>query len=355
MTKSLFERLRVTDWPELDRSLWQESLCPADPFGEAGRAATWRPSTITAVEKAYGTFLWWLAREGLLEPAVMPSDRISEETIRSFLQDYSEGRAPLSVAAAVRGIAYAIRAIAPSSDGLPWLTKLAHHMVNTGEPSRPKLPRMASSQELWGLAENLMQQGRIEMEDTLSRGAVLFRDGLIIACLVFRPVRLRNLVDFRIGETLFEKNGRYWVRFDTTETKKGVPIEFVFPYSLSAHIAYYLNAVRPVLLKEAKNYAGQKFWLGRRGRPLSGVDLSTRIANLTEKHLGRRCSPHLFRDAAATAIAVNAPEHVGITKSVLGHATLASSQNHYNQAQSFAAIDLYGATLDKLSKGLSRN
>lgn len=147
MTKSLFERLRVTDRPELDRSLWQESLCPADPFGEAGRAATWRPSTITAVEKAYGTFLWWLAREGLLEPAVMPSDRISEETIRSFLQDYSEGRAPLSVAAAVRGIAYAIRAIAPASDG-----PLADEVGSPHDQHRGALaPQAASHGEFSGV------------------------------------------------------------------------------------------------------------------------------------------------------------------------------------------------------------
>jgi len=67
---------------------------------------------------------------------------------------------------------------------------------------------------------------------------------------------------------------------------------------------------------------------------MDGEAIAQRIGNVTKAHLGRRISPHLFRDCVATHIAIHDPKHVGITKAVLTHATLATSQKYYNQAGS---------------------
>jgi integrase len=56
-------------------------------------------------------------------------------------------------------------------------------------------------------------------------------------------------------------------------------------------------------------------------------------------------TPHLFRDAAATAIAIHDPEHVNNIMPVLGHATLTTSEQHYNQAQGLEAGRRYHGTL----------
>jgi hypothetical protein len=58
--------------------------------------------------------------------------------------------------------------------------------------------------------------------------------------------------------------------------------------------------------------------------------------------------PHLFRDGAATAIAIVDPEHVGTIASVLGHSTLATSERHYNQARGLEAGRRYHGTIEQL-------
>ena len=55
-------------------------------------------------------------------------------------------------------------------------------------------------------------------------------------------------------------------------------------------------------------------------------------------------TPHLFRDAAATSIAIHDSEHVTNIMPVLGHATLTTSERHYNQAQGLEAGRRYHGT-----------
>ena len=79
--------------------------------------------------------------------------------------------------------------------------------------------------------------------------------------------------------------------------------------------------------------------------------MAERIATKTKKHLGSRISPHLFRDCAATDIALLDPQHIGITKSVLQHSTLASSQKYYNQATSFSAVRGFETVIEAIRTG----
>ncbi len=55
----------------------------------------------------------------------------------------------------------------------------------------------------------------------------------------------------------------------------------------------------------------------------------------------------------ATDIAIHDPTHVGITKCVLGHSTLATSQKYYNSAGSFEAADRHRQIVDTL-RGAAR-
>ena len=56
---------------------------------------------------------------------------------------------------------------------------------------------------------------------------------------------------------------------------------------------------------------------------------------------GRYLSPHLFRDCAATTIAIDDPRHARSIMDILGHSTLATSEKHYNQARSLDASRQY--------------
>jgi hypothetical protein len=61
------------------------------------------------------------------------------------------------------------------------------------------------------------------------------------------------------------------------------------------------------------------------GKGMSVGTLYGRIMKLTRARFGHAVNPHLFRDAAATSIATEDPEHVYVTRSVLGHSTLRTS------------------------------
>ena len=100
---------------------------------------------------------------------------------------------------------------------------------------------------------------------------------------------------------------------------------------------WYVEKARDVLRRRDGGPDEGWLWIGRRGCRMQDNDISQRVARVTTQRLGRTISPHMFRDCVATDIAIHDPQHVGITKAVLGHATLASSQKYYNQAGSFAA------------------
>jgi hypothetical protein len=49
--------------------------------------------------------------------------------------------------------------------------------------------------------------------------------------------------------------------------------------------------------------------------------------------LGQAIHPYLFRDCAATTIAIDDPAHVGIAFRLLGHRTEPTTERYYNQAR----------------------
>jgi integrase len=75
------------------------------------------------------------------------------------------------------------------------------------------------------------------------------------------------------------------------------------------------------------------------------------VRQRTKAAFGAAMSPHPFRDCAATAIAIADPEHVRDIMAILGHATLATSQRHYNQARGLEASRRYQGTIDRLRAG----
>ena len=135
------------------------------------------------------------------------------------------------------------------------------------------------------------------------------------------------------------------VRFGTQETKTGAAMEWDYPDWLREPIIWYVEKARDVLRRRDGGPDEGWLWIGRRGCRMQDNDISQRVARVTTQRLGRTISPHMFRDCVATDIAIHDPRHVGITKAVLGHATLASSQKYYNQAGSFAASGRYQAVM----------
>jgi site-specific recombinase XerD len=172
----------------------------------------------------------------------------------------------------------------------------------------------------------------------------------MISLLAARPLRRRNFRSMQIGRHLIWEGGTYWLRFGADETKTHSPIEAPVPEALTAKLKRYLSHFRPLLAERngrwnrggrAQDRQAFALWVSKDGSAMTEIAIYFRISKVTRARFGHVINPHLFRDSAATSIAVEDPESVHITRSILGHGTLLTSEQHYNHAQSLEALRQY--------------
>jgi integrase/recombinase XerD len=104
---------------------------------------------------------------------------------------------------------------------------------------------------------------------------------------------------------LVREGGGWQIRFASAETKTGEPIDAPFPTGLVPYLERYLDHYRTLLMGE--RYRGERVWIGYRFKPEASHTIGITIAERTKRAFGRRVNPHLFRDCAATSIAVHDP------------------------------------------------
>jgi site-specific recombinase XerD len=107
----------------------------------------------------------------------------------------------------------------------------------------------------------------------------------------------------------------------------------------------YLQLWRPRLASPDRVAGSQAMWLTREGTAISPNHLHFRITRHTAGAFGRPVNPHLFRDAAATTIALADPDRVGIVTPLLNHASLNTAQRHYNLASMTSAAEAWHEVL----------
>src|SRR5262249_22209575 len=121
----------------------------------------------------------------------------------------------------------------------------------------------------------------------------------------------------------------------------------------------YLAVHRPLLAQRTGRWnklGGQKarsaLWVSKDGSAMTEIAIHFRVIKLTKAKFGKALSMHLFRDCAGTSIAEAHRDHVLITKSVLGHTSLRTSERHYNHARSRQAMNLHQAGILNLRRTL---
>ena len=114
------------------------------------------------------------------------------------------------------------------------------------------------------------------------------------------------------------------------------------PEPLLPYLLRYLQEIRPVLVGESKH---DGFWASYHGRPLSGGRLYGIVRARTIAKFGKAMSLHDFRRAAATFLAMDAPEKIGLIPGVLQHVKSEVGEQHYNLARSMQAGRRFAAHL----------
>jgi site-specific recombinase XerD len=352
MTGSTALQAKLQDWPEVDQLQWAQATEAADILAPAGLAAKWTVATRKTVIKGYGRWLAWLEAERLLDRQESPAARSTPENVAAYIGHLRSKHASTTVWSYTHALAMALMVMEPSVT-IEWLWQIERRLARVKTPVRRKVERLVSIKELYRFGLDLMADAGSKHDPGSVEGARVFRNGLMIALLAARPIRIRNLRSIAIGENLVKANARYYLVFQAHETKTRKPLEFEVPDELSSCIATYIATYRPILLgrrrppaQAGENHApGSALWVSQFGTAMKDFAIYTAISNLTRKRFGRHVNPHLFRDCAATSVALEDAAHVGIVPSILGHACMSTSERYYNHALSIRAMALHQAEI----------
>jgi integrase/recombinase XerD len=347
--------LPLDQWPSSDQCLWLQCCDGQGPFGMDNRAFRWGTRRCKIVEDAYGRFLGWRKLLGDHEPVTDPAARITLDAVAAFIKHMDgSGLSSVSIGMQIGALCSIAQAFAPDADW-SWLKRKYFRQKHRAIPSREKRTRVVPSAALYALGVDLMEtatDGARHAQPFFA--ASQYRDGLIIALMAARPLRIRNFQDIELHRTLVFRSGTYRLVFGDDETKTGRPIDVDVPHPLTPYLDRYLGLHRTVLLN--KRPAGTKqttaLWVSRSGQKMQEPAMRSHIERRTKTAFGHAINPHLFRDCAATSFATDDPAHVRCIAAILGHASLSTSEKHYNQATMLTAVRTFSSTIMKIRNDL---
>lgn len=334
-------RMEITPrdaWPETDQVLWFQARQPAGYFDSRGDLHGVPLERLRVLEAAYGRWIAFLNDYDDGSPPYSGIDRFGQEETRAYLQQLAIYFAPCTVRAYLMDLVFLARTFNPDGAyrNLEVIyryacrmakpeTSLAKFIVPVADLHRLGLDLMASSEQIG------TEYGRL----------ISYRDGLMIALLAACPVRIKNFASIEIGNHLLEAGDGFTLVFPGSETKNRRPLELPVSASLVKSIKAYMRDHRLQLINRDHEYwlapEVKALWISDQGKPISVAQVRERIKMRTQSRFGFAINPHSFRHIAATSIASQDPEHVGIIRPVLGHASLRSGETFYNRASSLQA------------------
>jgi integrase len=334
------------DWPAVDQALWREATRPIersvfDDEPSLRLPLIYQKSGLLAFSRWLHTVRPQLGASGLelFTPALLRKHTSILEAVLS----------PFTVRQQLLDIRRVARAMRP---GITFtaLDKATNHACRTARPIGDKRSRMVPARDLYELGSQLMAEP--QRATARMRHHNRHRDGLAIAMLISVPMRIRNFGTLELGRHIWKAGDRYVVLIHGAEVKNKRTLEYAFPEELTGAIDHYLNTVRPYLIaRRGRWWTGRPvnaFWVSSNGSAMNGRQLAYRIGELTRAAFDRRVNVHLFRDCAATSIAIEDPDHVGVIPAVLAHASHRTSEKHYNQARALDAARRYQKVIRKL-------
>lgn len=336
----------VLEWPEKDQAAWAAAGRECGLFDRTGTLAHASPDWRKCIAQAYGRWLGFLEEQQLIDHNFdLLSDR---EVVGAYLARL-EGVAPYTARSYLNDLLRALTAVAPDRN-FELVRKAANFVQRSARPSRDKLPRMVPAAELYALGLDLIN-GAPSRSTTLKR-AGQFRDGLMISMLIAAPMRIGNFISTKIDEHLSKEDDRYALRFEACEVKNSEHLEYMLPPALTPHIEEWLSEYRPECARRRgrwfSEYKDEPLWLSDHGGPFSAEHVARdRIEKRTAARFGNPINPHLFRDIAATSVAVAMPDNIRIVGPMLGHRSYATGERFYNQARSLSASRAYNLVIER--------
>jgi len=195
------------------------------------------------------------------------------------------------------------------------------------------------------------EKARKKGKQTRISAACAFRDAMIFALLICRPMRSRNVHEMKLGANLLhQRDGGWSLRFLRHEAK-AKPYSCKFPERLVPWLEFLLEEVRPILRGKANT---DVLFLTNSGRPMSPQDLWKRLRAIGNEYLGILTNPHLFRYLIPSAYLARYPEDILVMQALLGHRTLQTTLRCYVHTYSRLASRKVADTIRENCPNLSR-
>jgi integrase len=322
--------LPYAEWPEEDRRLWYAAFEKgAGLFDDCGRGASLSERSQQQLQYAYGKFLKFVAVKHPDRLGCSPVARVGVDMVEQFVKFQPATCGDVTISIYLYHLWLVLRYIYPATDW-SWLVAISGRIAARGKEKRKKY-HLVTSETLYALGIALMD-GALSSGKPVTTSSVrtAYRDGLIIAFLALIPLRRRTLGLLQIGRHLVRSGAGWAVDIPANDTKWKRPFEFPLSQDLSARFDFYLKEIRPAISGVAcNNHLG----VSRCG-PMGDKMIYKAVRRRTKKTLGFPVNLHRFRHAAATFWSVHDPVNVRGVKDLLGHATFATTEQHYIMAQS---------------------
>ena len=338
MTSNPFKAryLPVDQWPLTCQRQWTDAFTEADLFEASKPATFWRKTTVRKNSSAFGTFVSWNIYCRDCDPDAGAVEFVTPARVKGFLADLeASDYASNTIFCHLQGLYDSVRVMDPGADW-DWLLNAVKKIRTRAKPVRNKLHRLQPAQKLAVLGQQLMQEAETNTYRTMYKRALMYRDGLMIATMIRRPLRLANFASLTLGVSLLlHKKGATLV-LPPEEMKGKRPFEAKFPPNLAAALKTYLEVYRPYLLSlqhEETSEPVTGLWISNEGRAMADQSIRNAIKKRTRTAFGQDLTPHLFRDASVTTLVRDAPASALITKAILGHSTIETTNKYYNQGK----------------------
>ncbi|MBN9023311.1 MAG: site-specific integrase [Rhizobiales bacterium] len=175
-----------------------------------------------------------------------------------------------------------------------------------------------------------------------------YRDGLIITFLSLWPIRRRSITALTVADLSVDDAGVV-VRLEVPDTKAKREESNRLPREIAPYVRRYLNVVRPILLH---GQVDDGLWPSRKGGRVRGGSIYSIVRTRIRTRFGKDMGLHDMRRAAATYIAMDMPDKVGLIPGVLQHAGPEVGEQHYNFANAMKASVRYADTMAGLKAKL---
>jgi hypothetical protein len=309
--------LPLEEWPAEDRRRWEAALARRGRGRITGRsrAAHLKPTSIEKYQEGYGRFLGFLAWSGRLDPAAAPEARVTKDNAAAYLDQLLDcGNSGHAIFGRLQELKAALRLLAPAAD-FTWLLRPDGVGIRQQLDMTRRSFTIHHPRRLYGWGLRLMR--RAQTLTGPKRRRVLLRDGLLIALLAARAMRLRSVTSLDLETRLRRIDDRWHVLLGPEDVKTGRPVTYAVPPSLGAWIDRYLNVERVELLAGRFSEA---FWIGWDGRQLGPRGIKKRIRWQSAKEFGpgEAFGPHRFRYCVATVAPVEDPEAAASGAAMLG-------------------------------------